>query len=173
LNDLANTSRIETLLSKIREMPAYKKALEMEANIRYQESELLKAYAEGFETKDIDWWTIEIKALQSEIANNKDVLYHQMYCRMKGFLGIAAYSFVSNAISGNDLGRAEKYLAIYQIVEPENADCFFYKAVLLDRKGETGEAAAALKNSLALGFTDQHKIKSSLSQKLLDIAGVQ
>ena len=173
LNGLSGTSALEDLLSKIREMPGYKKEQERDANIRYQESELQKAYSEGFETQNIAWWNNELKALNEEIANNKDVLYHQMYSRIKGFLGIAAYSFVSNALGGNDLPRAEKYLAVYQAVEPANADCFFYKAVLLDRQGKTGEAVTALRKSLELEFSDKQKIKSSFSAKVLNEAGIQ
>ena len=96
-----------------------------------------------------------------------------MYSRIKGFLGIAAYSLVSNALAANDLLLTEKYLAVYQAVEPANADCFFYQAVLLERQGKTGEAVTALRKSLELGFSDKLKIKSSFSSKVLNVAGIQ
>jgi len=92
-----------------------------------------------------------------------------MYSRVKGFLGIVCYSFTSKALSDNDEAQTIKCLTIYQTLEPKNPDCFFYKAVFLDKKNKTAEAVDTLKKAISLGFKDMSKLNSSLSKKTLQL----
>ena len=65
---------------------------------------------------------------------------------------------------------ARKCIGIYEIVEPNNSDCFFYKAQLFDRKNKPREAADALKKAIAFGYKDMAKIKGTFSTMVLQLA---
>ncbi|HEX3006634.1 MAG TPA: hypothetical protein VHO90_03355 [Bacteroidales bacterium] len=164
---LKSEAIFKTKLETIKEDAAYKKAAETNLQLTYQEGELQKVYIESYVTEEPSWWKKETEVLNNEIKTNNNLLERQMYSRIKGFLGIISYSYVSGAIASNDLQKAEKYISIYEIVEPSNPDCFYYKAVLLDKEGKTAESREALSKSIALGFNDSGKLKS-LSAKVLE-----
>jgi predicted esterase len=164
---LTSEAEFNTKLETIKADAAYKRAAEANVQLTYQEGELQKVYIESFVTEETSWWKKEIETLNNEIKTNNNVLERQMYSRIKGFLGIISYSYVSGTIANNDLEKAEKFISIYEIVEPSNPDCFFYKAVLFDKEGKTAESREALNKSIALGFNDSRKIKS-LSAKVLE-----
>jgi dienelactone hydrolase len=164
---LTSTKKLEKKLTEIKSLEAYQLEMNKEQKLKFQEQELRNGYAQSFIQEDTTWWRNEIQNLNTEISTDKDLLYHQMLCRIRGFLGIICYSYTSNVISSGRLSDAEKFIHIYEILEPENPDCFFYKAMLFDKKGNTHQAVFNLKKALEKGLSDRAKIQQSFSEKVL------
>jgi hypothetical protein len=120
----------------------------------------------------LEWWKTELNSLANKIEQEKDIDSRQMYRRRKGFLGIVCYSYTTKALSENHLELANKCIGIYEIVEPKNPDCFFYKAVLFEKKNQAGDAAVALKKALEFGFKDTGKMRKEISKKTLKLANI-
>jgi predicted esterase len=169
LKGLLDITKLNNKLDKIKDMEAYRTDKQKEIQMKYEEQQLRKNLLEGFTNRDLGWWDTELKNLNGKIATEQDLSTMQMYKRIKGFLGIVCYSYTGQAISENNTELAEKCVGIYEIVEPENSDCFFYKAQLLDRKNKTIEAAETLKKAISLGFKDTAKIKKTFSGKVLKL----
>jgi predicted esterase len=168
LETLTSTNTFEERLAEIQKMPGYASEKEKQATLLSQEEKLMQAYMESFIKNDTSWWKNEVNLLHEEINKSNDLLYTQMLKRIQGFMGIIAYSYISNAVKSNDLVIAEKLIPIYRIIEPKNPDCYFFYAILLDKKGKTKEAAASLQKSIELGFTEKPKVRTSFSKAVLD-----
>jgi predicted esterase len=164
---LKNPEAFNKKLSEIEASPQFNSEANNAQKIQGQESKLRNAYIQNFGVQDTIWWKKELSVLKDEMATTNDILYKQMLARTKGFLGIVAYSYTSNAIANNDLEKAGKLIDLYKILEPENPDAYYYEAMLYDKKGKTIEAVKALQQSLKLGLTDRSKINSAFSKETL------
>jgi len=170
-NGLVNIKKLHKKLLEIQESDGFHTETQKETQLKYTGQELRNNYIAGFQQQDFAWWTNELKNLSDKINNEQDLSTKQMYKRIKGFLGIVCYSFTSSALKGNDDALIQKCIGIYEIVEPQNPDCFFYKAQFMDRKNRSEEAVAALKMAIKLGYTDLAKVKATFSKKVLQSAG--
>ncbi|MDP4210473.1 MAG: hypothetical protein Q8928_16810 [Bacteroidota bacterium] len=166
LGDLINTKTLTQKLAEIENSDTYKNEKNKEAQLLSMEQRLKEGYIQSFENQGLDWWTSELKLLIEKAANEKDMDTRQMYCRVKAFLGIICYSFTSKAIAENKLDLASKYIGIYETVEPKNPDCFYYKAILLDRKKQFKAAVISLKRAIEYGFNDIAKINATFSKQV-------
>jgi predicted esterase len=164
---LKNPETFNKKLSEIEASPEFNSEANNAQKIQGQESKLRNAYIQNFGVQDTIWWKKELSVLKDEMATTNDILYKQMLARTKGFLGIVAYSYTSNAIANNDLDKAAKLIDLYKILEPENPDAYYYEAMLYDKKGKTIEAVKALQQSFKLGLTDRSKINSAFSKETL------
>jgi len=167
---LINIKKLRKKLIEIQELDGFHAETQKEAQLKYSEQELRNTYIAGFKQKDLEWWRNDLKTLSDKINNEQDLSTRQMYKRIKGFLGIVCYSYTSNAFKINDEVLAQKSINIYEIVEPQNSDCYYYKALLMDRRNQSDEAVAALKKAIKLGFTDISKAKATISKKVIEAA---
>jgi len=169
-NGLLNVKKLNKKLEEIENLEGFRAEKQKEMQVKYEEQQLRKEFLESFTNRDLDWWTTELKNLANKTANEQDIATRQMYKRVKGFLGIVCYSYTGQAITEKNEMLAQKCIGIYEIVEPNNSDCFFYKAQLLDRNNKPREAADALKKAIAFGYKDMAKIKGTFSTMVLQLA---
>jgi predicted esterase len=129
-----------------------------------------QVYIKDLDEKPMDWWKQAIENMDNMIASEDNILADS-YARSKAFMGILLYSKTSAAISGR--GNAKllpKYLEIYQLIEPQNPDLFYFKAkyayVLSDNDG----AIENLKQAIKYGFNDDEKLHQSFPQIIISAA---
>jgi dienelactone hydrolase len=171
VKDLASTKKLYKKLRQIQSEDEYMNELRETEQRKYTEQKLREGYIQAFTSNDTSWWRNEIGGLHTKTKQENNLATSQMLKRMQGFLGIVCYSFTSRAIAGNNLDLARKYIAIYEMAEPENPDCFFYKALVLDRSNHQA-AALEFKKAIKFGFKDFGKAKTSLSKEALQLAGL-
>lgn len=169
LSGLISTKKLEKRLRYIQAQDEYLTELKNKEQLTLTEEQLKKGFIQSFETQDITWWKNELSTLTSRVNENTELGTHQMYSRIKGFLGIVCYSFTSKAIQENNMPLAAKLLDIYETLEPQNPDCFYYKALFLDKKTQYQEAAASLQKAVTLGFKEMSKAQTQLSPKTLKL----
>lgn len=166
LYGLHKVNAFEDERDQIKESDGYKLDLQNQRRIDNLEKQLRNNYMDKFFSGDTTWWTNEIISLNDKISQNNDILSKQMYSRVKGFLGIVCYSYISKAITANNMELSHKCIYIYEKLEPKNPDLFFYKALLMDKANQPDKAVKLLQTAIALGFTDKYKIKDSFSKNV-------
>lgn len=155
LQKLARNSRIKNYF---RRSDLY---LEEEA-IRFQ------TYSNSIDIKDINWWNNEIRYIVNK-SKKKDKILADSYGRTIAFLGIAMYSKLSQAISGRgNTQLIPKYLELYEIIEPNNSDLYFFKAVYQYTSGSEQQAVMDIRKAKKLGFVDEEKMSVYFSQDFIN-----
>ena len=166
-NSLIKTQKLENKLNEIRETETYKLEKEKAEQIFKLEQKLRDGYIHAITVNDMAWWKNEIEVLNQNIKQEKNFATFQMLKRIKGFLGIVCFSFASRAANENDIDALKKLVGIYELIEPQNSDCYFYKAVLASKTNKLQEAKGYYKKALELGFKDITKAKFLLNIKVL------
>ena len=166
LKDLYPVSDLEKKMTKIEETPSYQSAVKSEEMLAGLEERLKSEYNNAILTKDEKWWTNELKVLLDRCNNEKDPLKLGMYNRIKGFLGILSYSYTSRTVQAGNQKEAERLIAIYRLVEPDNPDWMYYQALLYDKLGNTQKAIEELKLSISKGLGDRARISRDFSIKV-------
>lgn len=172
LDELYNIKMLRKKLESIQKMKEYGLEKQKEEKVKFTELKLRDAYMQNLTIQNVTWWTNEINSLKDRIAHEKDSLNRQMYSRVIGFLGIVCYSYTARAINSGDYSTAEKCLDVYQLAEPKNPDCYFFKSLLFDKQNKSKEAAENLAIAIKLGFSDSSKMKE-LSAKTVKAARIK
>ena len=123
-------------------------------------------YINAFTTKDNLWWKNEIKSIDKKIVTEQDSFTVDMYRRIKGFLGIACYTFGNQAIKGKNAEMLNKIVPIYQMLEPENPYVFYYSAFPYFWEGNKKGTLAMLRKALDLGFTDMSQLRKDFPESI-------
>ena len=169
LSGLQNTKKIEKKLKEIQQQEAYTNELRNIEQLKLMEEQLKSGYMQRFNSQDIKWWKNELTELSNRLNQEPNINTRQMYSRIKGFLGIVCYSLTAKSLQDNNDDMTKKCLEIYETLEPQNPDCFYYRTLYLNKKGQYAEAAASLKTAIQYGFKEISKAKSQLSPKTWQI----
>jgi hypothetical protein len=119
---------------------------------------------DAFQTKDTLWWKNEILRLEEKIETEQDSYTRDMYRRIKGFWGIASYSFCKQAVASKDEDLLKKILPIYRILEPENPDMLYFSSFPSFWKGNNEATLAKLKKAIEAGFSDRSQLKKDFPE---------
>lgn len=128
------------------------------------EMSLRQTYMDAFQNKDIAWWKKEIDGTVQAITSEKDPFDADMYRRIKGFWGIACYSLCKQAVAQHNADALQKTLAIYRLVEPLNADMFYFSAFLPYWQNKKDETNIALQKAIQAGFTDTKQLQADFQE---------
>jgi len=85
-------------------------------------------YYNLFPSKDINWWKTEISKINTK-TKSKNVLEANSFYRTKGFLGLVIYSLTAKEIQNPQSTMIDKYLQIYELLEPQNQDMLHFKEI--------------------------------------------
>lgn len=133
------------------------------SNCLNTEMTVRQKYIDAFTTKDLAWWTTEIKTVNQCIKTERDSFDVDMYRRIKGFWGIACYSLCKQAVVQHNTEALQKTLGIYSAIEPDNADMFYFSAFPAYWKGDNKSTIDILKKAIKKGFSDKEHLKSDFS----------
>ena len=78
--------------------------------------------------------------------------------RLLGYISLGCYSLSRRSIDGGDQQQAQKFLALYRLADPENAEWAFLWACLDEQQGNRTGAIAHLKTAHQLGLNDSQKL---------------
>ncbi len=76
---------------------------------------------------DLQWWNKTIDEINMHADKPKNRLESDSWARTKAFLGVLMYSVVSREISQTESPNLNKYLKIYEKLEPDNPDLKKFK----------------------------------------------
>lgn len=119
------------------------------------ENRLVGDYLKVLQPKDMNWWTNEITEIKNQ-SNSTDPLIANSNHRILGYLGIVMYSYTKKELKNPQSVFIDKYLQIYELLEPENADLWFFKAVRERNRGNSQLTGEYLQKAYDLGFADMN-----------------
>ena len=143
------------------------KSLASKQQIMQMESMLNQGYAKAINDESLDWWTVELKTLNDSIkmAKNSDMI--DLMYRSRAFIGLACFSFTQKAAKAKDLAQLQKTLQIYQTVEPQNPDVFYYKSIYALLKNQQDSVLANMEKAYKLGFEDSVRLQGDFPTELI------
>ena len=140
------------------------------SNILTAEQKRNKIYDYSLNDNPLDWWVSTISKLNN-LSKNQKGMEADSYARTKAYLGILLYSKTYAAVAGQ--GNAKllpKFFEIYELIEPENPDLFYFKAVYAHALGNTDTTILNLKKAIEYGFDDDEKLHQSFPQVIITAA---
>jgi hypothetical protein len=156
-----------TLLEGLADMASFKQQLkDLESDNRYIQTEELTAQLEkteyenkgkllgDFPAQNETYWTATIKELRQKAAASKIKQESLIYIRLINYLGLLGYMHTNHELNTGDLSKAEQYLKIFKLADPNNPDCSYLRATLMMKKGDKDQAFSALSEAAALGYSD-------------------
>jgi hypothetical protein len=90
------------------------------------EERMKENYKQSLQTQDVKWWKDEIARMQKIKAGSE----HDMYQRLLSYISLACYSYSNAAINQGRREEAQKILAVYKMVDPQNPDIANLEAAL-------------------------------------------
>lgn len=154
LNGLTDIFRFTEQIKKLEADPVVLKHEQKQRQIQKMENELKQLYLNAFVNNDIDWWKKLNQTLRKKVGDKDQ---QKMNKRILSFLSLAAFMNSSSALKQNDLEIAKKFLSIYEIVDPENAEHAYLHACLFGRMGDIKNAQAYYNKAIKLGFKDAER----------------
>ena len=158
------------LLSELKKMKndkdfkAYFLSLE---NILRDEITRNQNYYKCLFTESPNWWINEIAEIDARSAGSKDPLLAHSYARTRAYLGVLLYSVTSSFVyNQRDEKLTEKLMAIYENLEPENPDVYYFKSLNALRHSDTASCLNYLEKSKKLGFSDFSLLKKDYPEKV-------
>ena len=115
-------------------------------------------YIQYLNSKNLSYWHNEILNI-AKLMKSKNRLEAESYARTKAYLGIAIYSLVSKEITNPWSKNIDKYLKIYEYLEPENPDMWFFASVKEKQKNNSALSEKYLNRAFTFGFKDTLKAK--------------
>jgi len=138
------------------EDPALKNRLQA---LLTSEQALRQQYANALTQNDRVWWERELKALAFKKNAEPAGLKKDMYHRLSGFLGIASFSLANSYLQQNQWQKLRHVLEVYQMLEPDNPDMFYFKARLFQEQNNPDSATFFAKKAWNSGYQDTAKLR--------------
>ncbi|MBN2520009.1 MAG: hypothetical protein JXB17_05870, partial [Bacteroidales bacterium] len=129
LKKLKNVKYFEKELVKLEERKEFKEFNRKREVIYQQEKQLRQAYWFAFQEMDLNWWQNEINKLNDAKDTNQEEIKINMYNRLLNYLSMIAYVNINNSLNEPGNQNIEKYFSIYKLVDPENPDYYYYRAL--------------------------------------------
>jgi hypothetical protein len=133
---------------------------ERQKQLLAMEQDLQQEYAPAIEAKDLSWWDNETKKLHTSTAVSSSTETAAVYKRVLGFLSLNCYMYSNAALKQGNLALASKFIEIYRMVDPENAEHRYMAAKVAALNNKPDELFEALKQAFDLGFKDISRLKS-------------
>jgi pimeloyl-ACP methyl ester carboxylesterase len=162
LTDVTPLQSEITRLSAEQEVIAYNK---QQKQLFELERQLQQKYAPQFQTHSLEYWTKEASQLQALAKKPGEPGTNQVYQRVLGFLSINSYSYSNSALKQGDLVAAAKFIEIYRLVDPTNAEHRYMAAKVAALNHKPDECFLALNQAFDLGFKDINRLKSDADFK--------
>jgi len=157
LTDVAPLQAEIKRLSDEKQVIAYN---EQQKQLIAKELGLQSEYLPQIPVKSIEWWTKESTRLRSLSQNQENAGLNLVYQRVLGSLSMNSYMYSTNALKQGDLVAAARFIEIYRLVDPSNAEHRYMEAQLAALNHNPDAVFKALKQAFDLGFKDINRLKS-------------
>ena len=166
LSEITKTGSLSRKLTDLQKTEEYKQSEKQANEALEMEIRLQQGYTLALRERDTLWWRNEIRGLNEKISRSDKDAMLPVYSRIKSFISIAAYSYCNSSLKLNDLQMAERYIAVYRVVDPDNPDVYYFNALFLAKSGKVNAAADSFRKAISLGFTDFKKARQELPEEV-------
>ncbi len=158
LRELEDVEGLKAEIKRLAGEKAYQDERAGMLALEAKEMELREKCQHDIGVMDLGYWQTEVSRMTK--AGKPETDEGWMNRRILGFMSLVAYSYSNQSLGMNDLPNAEKYIGIYELVDPPNSEHAYFKAKLRVRQGRLNEAIPALQQAVALGFEDRARIEA-------------
>jgi predicted esterase len=153
LSRLAPVKTYRQELDSLKETAAYAAWQKKTEETDIYEQNQKKIFVSAMQSKDLKWWKKQIDELK-----RKPDLVNQ---RLMNFISLASYMYASNALKSAQVEGVEKYLTIYEEVDPENPEVYYLTATFLARVHRQDEVLDKLQQCADHGFAEYERMINS------------
>ncbi len=162
LTGLLPVKAYEKEMQKLLQNPALKKQQRQQQNLKKEELKWQQIYARALQNRDAGWWKNSLRQLSERGKNAKSSTERQMTQRLNNYLSLMAYLYADAGLKNNRLVAANKFLMIYQEVDPTNPEVYFLKAQLNAMEGNTEAILPLLQKAADNGFKDTKRMEANI-----------
>ncbi|CAN5623762.1 hypothetical protein BH11BAC1_BH11BAC1_13250 [soil metagenome] len=148
---VTDITRYSSSLETLRKEKKFQASIEKQNNDFELESRMKQNYLQCIELKDVFWW-------RDEVTHMRNTKTNPMNDRILGYISLACYSYSNNALKQQNLSAAEKYLAVYALVDRENPDRAFMQAILYGYQQNQAGTLQSIQEAINYGFSDQSRL---------------
>ena len=160
---LQELTDIVPLQSEIKRLEGEKKVISAKRDqkkIVELEKELQNRYSTELQLQNIEWWTKEAKKLHILTKKPLNPEINQVYKRLLGYLSLDCYMISSNELKKGNLKVAERFIEIYRLVDPTNAEHRYLAAKVAAKNNNSDSVFVALNQAFELGFNNIQRLQS-------------
>ena len=171
LHNIMNSdlNKFRKKFTELTETNGYLKQISLLGENLKLEEKSRQPYYNALQEKDTIWWKNEISNLNHRIDTTKNIWTKSMYCRMKGFLGIACYSISKQSAQNKQIKQLKHILPIYSLLEPKNPDVFYFSAIFDMLQGKNEDVIKNLKKAKELGYSDLKQMQKDFPDKIINL----
>ena len=134
-----------------------------------EEQKRYSILSESLTSKDSIWWKNQINFIENKSTNSTNTIESQSYTRTLAYMGILMYSRLNATIAGRgQYALIPTYLSIYERIEPDNPDLYFFKAVYAYTQSNDADALLFLQKAKDLGFNNLPLMNKFFSQDFIN-----
>jgi len=162
LDGLTDITKYESRILNIETSEEYLNAKQNQNNNFSLETGLQQKYSQAFQTQNTKWWQNEINQINKFIKINKNPKQSLVYERVKSYLSLIAFMYSDKTVKMNNFANAEKFLQIYQMVDPTNSEVYYLKATIFNKQGNKQKTFENLNFAIDNGFEDLQRLNEDI-----------
>jgi len=127
-----------------------------------------KDLTRNIDVQKLKWWKNQINYIDNQ-SNRKDPISASSYARTKAYIGLVTFSKINLSLSGKENAESlDKYISIYELLEPESPYLHFFKAVLLYRIGNELQAKDEMHIAKSKNFDDNKMLEQYFDSNFIN-----
>ena len=136
---------IDAITQQIKDMEdslKFKQAMSQKKEQFVKEFNLQQKYMAAIPEKDLNWWKTEISKMKILADQRKEEAY--TYKRLLAYLSLGTYMYSNDALSKNNFKMAETFITLYELVDPDNSEHAYMRAIMCAQTGNEKEVFSFL-----------------------------
>jgi len=151
------TNEVAQLVKKPQFIVQQDKVMQLDA----KESALQQKYMQAMQKQSKSWWKKEINVLKRASENADTENERLMSKRVMNYLSLISFFSTKNALKKKQRGAADKFLMIYEMVDPDNPEVYYLKASYFMMLKNAADAVAQLQKAADKGFKEPERLMNS------------
>jgi hypothetical protein len=132
-----------------------------------KESALQQKYVQAMPKQSKSWWKKEINVLIQASKNANSEGERLMSTRLLNYLSLISFFSSDNALKQKQAGAADKFLMIYEMVDPDNPEVYYLKATYFVMLKKNAAALGQLQKAADKGFNEPERLRNSMTFKAI------
>ena len=160
LSGLTDITPLQSEIEKLDNDPRVKQQKLALQEIADRERVMQSEYSGKMQSQGPGYWSQEATKLRA-IADKQPVSNEsRMYKRLLGFLSLNAYMYCNSALKQDDLTSASRFIEIYRMIDPTNAEHRYMAATISMKQGNSEKAIKELQDAISLDFKEFKRLRN-------------
>ena len=167
LQGLDDPEEYKKEVSQLVKKPQFIVQQDQEMQLEKKESQLQQKYISAMPAQSKSMWKKEINELIRLSEHAGTEAERLMSKRLMNYLSLISYISAKNALKQKQAGAADKFLMIYEMVDPDNPEVYYLKAAYYMMLKKNDPALRQLQKAADKGFKEPERLRNSETFKVL------